>query len=249
MARSSDPKATTKPLYLTIYETLAHRLTEGEWGIGTSFPSESELSGSLSASRITIRHALRLLENDGFIRKERTKRTVVVAMERQINRRWSIKSIDDIITLVGDAKLNVLSWGHEASPEDAQLLGESSKTPLWCLRSVLTLDNKPFTRSIIYFPPAIGSRLKKRDFNDVIVFRVLKRELGISLHEVGITVWAENACEEDTEQLGCEPGQSLLVTQFRYHDQQKRPVEVAYSRRYGPDARFATLISADQQRA
>jgi GntR family transcriptional regulator len=248
MAHNDMSSGAAPPLYLKVYEALRNRLSAGEWAVGASLPSESELSATLSASRITIRHALRLLENDGFIRKETTKRPVVVALDRHLNRRWSIDSIDDIIALVGDARLEVLSWRKETSPADAQLLGEAPRTLLWCLRSVLMRNDAPLTRSIIYFPPAIGSRLRRKDFDDVIVFRVLKRELGIALAEVGVTVWAELAGDDDAALLGCGTGQPLLVTQFRYHDERKRPVEVAYSRRHGPDARFATLVSARSER-
>ena len=67
-----------EPLYLAVYGALRDALTRGEWVVGASLPSEADLSGQFQVSRITVRHALRLLETEGYIRKARARRPVVV---------------------------------------------------------------------------------------------------------------------------------------------------------------------------
>lgn len=232
-----------KPLYQTIFEALRQRIGGHEWPVGGPFPSEAELSTAFSASRITVRHALRLLEDEGYIRKAAARRTVLVATAPRQRNPWIVRSIDDIIAMVADARLRVLSWRPESSAGDAELLGLSPRTRLHCLRSVLERRGAPILRSIIYFPPDIGERLKQEMFNDVIVFRVLGRELGIFLEDVRITVWPELADKTDAAQLKCATGTPLLVTQLLYHAEGGRAVEVAYSRRFGPDARFSTTVT------
>jgi GntR family transcriptional regulator len=233
-----------EPLYLAIYESFKERIRSGEWFIGGSLPSESALSGHYGVSRITIRHALRLLESDGLIRKEKARRSVVLAAEAMPRRLWSIESIDDIAAQVGDAELKVHSWQREVAPGEAKAFGLAPSALLWCLRGVLTREGRAFTRSIIFFPPQIGSRLKREHFNNVVVFRVLKRELGIDLAEFSVTVSAELASDEDRRSLGLAPASPVLVTRFGYHDENGRLVEVAYSRRDASEADFTTRVSA-----
>jgi GntR family transcriptional regulator len=235
------------PLYRAIYDALRGRIGADEWEVGAAFPSEAELSAAFGASRITVRHALRLLEADGYIRKTAARRSVLVAVAPHQHRPWIVRSVDDIIAQVADARLRVLSWKAERSPENAELLGLPPREPLPCLRSVLERDGQAFQRSIIYFPPAIGARLSAGMFDDVIVFRVLGRELGVVLDDVTITVWPELAQAADVAQLGCASGEPLLVTQLRYFAGGGRPIEVAYSRRTGPEARFSTRISSRPQ--
>jgi GntR family transcriptional regulator len=233
---------TAQPLYLVVYGALREALQEGRWGIGTSLPSEASLSGHFGASRITIRHALRLLESDGYIRKSRARRPVVVANSPTIHAAWIVESMDDIVAMVGDARLEIRSWRRERSSPDAEILGLRAATPLPCLRGILSRGQDAYARSIIYFPPTIGSRLRRRDFDDVVVFRVLQRELGVRIDDVRMTVWAELATPEDAAGLGCEAGSALLVTQLLYRDDTGELVEIAYSRALASEARLSTRL-------
>jgi GntR family transcriptional regulator len=231
-----------QPLYLSVYEALRDALLDKTWTIGASLPSEADLSHRFQVSRITVRHALRLLETDGYIRKARAKRPVVVrtAMSRQSG--WLLESIEDIVTMVGDAQLEVQSWRREASQPDATLLGLPGVATLHCLRSILVRDGKPYARSIIYFPPQIGSRLRRKVFDDTVVFRVLHRELGIRIEDVRLTVWAEPANSHDVASLACKRGAPLLVTQLLYMDATGAQVELAYSRSLASAARLSTRL-------
>ena len=74
------------PLYSAVYEALRDALHAGSCEVGASLPSEAELSDRFAVSRITIRHALRLLEGDGYIRKARARRPVVIATTPAQNR-------------------------------------------------------------------------------------------------------------------------------------------------------------------
>ena len=232
-----------KPLYQTVFDSLRRRISDGEWTVGQALLSEAELLEAYQVSRITARHALRLLEAEGYIRKNAKRRSVVLATTPPRRGEWMVQSIDDIIAQAAGARLRVLSWRRERSPENARLLHLGPQVPLHCLRGVLLRGDTPFLRSIIYFPPAIGSRLRIGDFNDVIVFRVLARELGISLTDVQITVWPELAGDDDAAHLGCVHGAPLLVTQLLYRGGDGAPIQVSYSRRSGAEARFSTRIS------
>jgi DNA-binding GntR family transcriptional regulator len=58
-----------EPLYLGVFNKLRGALQAGHWELGSSLPSEAELSRQFDVSRITIRHALSLLESEGYIQK------------------------------------------------------------------------------------------------------------------------------------------------------------------------------------
>jgi GntR family transcriptional regulator len=217
------------PLYKQVYEALRGEIMRGERAEQSALPAEGELARRFKVSRITIRHALQLLAFEGFIRKQKARNAVVLA-RHPARAGWHIDSIEDIIAAAGDATLKILSYRQEASPETAAVLGVADTTRLNCLRSMLMRDGKAFARSIIYFHPRIGSRLRRRDFNDVIVFRVMQRELGVRLREITHTVRAELATTDDAALLACKPRDPILATRLVYRSDADLVVEVAYTR-------------------
>ena len=233
-----------QPLYLTVYGALRDELHKGLWSIGSSLPSEAALSERFQVSRITTRHALRLLEAEGYIQKAQARRPVVIATSPARKDGWFIESIADIVAMVGDAQLHIQSWRKESSATDAKDFGFPISAPLHCLRGILYRDGKPYARSVIYFPPAIGSRLSRRVFDDAIVFRVVQRELGISIDDVRLTVWAELASEDDARDLHCRAGAALLVTQLQYRDASGTLIEIAYGRALASERRLSTRLVA-----
>jgi GntR family transcriptional regulator len=243
MQREGGEGGARRPLYLSVCEGLQQGMRQGRWPVGSSLPSEAELSRQFAVSRITVRHALRLLETEGYIRKARARRPVVIANTPGRTSGWAVESLDDIVAMVGNARLKIESWRKEKSSDAARLLEVPTSTTLHCLRSVLVRDGRPYSRSIIYFPPVVGAALTRNSFDDAVVFRVLQRELGLSLRDVRLTVSAELAATEDAVALGCDVGSPLLVMELVYRSEAGEVVEVAYSRSLASEVRLSTRLA------
>ena len=65
------------PQYRQLYEILRKQITNGMYKAGDILPSESELYVSHSATQPTVRQALALLVNDGYIKKHQGKGSIV----------------------------------------------------------------------------------------------------------------------------------------------------------------------------
>ena len=59
-----------RPLYQQLAEDLRRRILREEFKVGRSIPTEAQLSRDYRASRITVRHALDLLEQEGLLYRE-----------------------------------------------------------------------------------------------------------------------------------------------------------------------------------
>ncbi|WP_088070141.1 GntR family transcriptional regulator [Gottfriedia luciferensis] len=55
------------PLYVEVFEKLFKLINEGVYPIGSKLPSEPELSKMMNVSRMTLRQALGLLKEEGYI--------------------------------------------------------------------------------------------------------------------------------------------------------------------------------------
>ncbi len=67
----------SKPLYLTIYQTLRDKILKGTIQPGERLPTELELSKAYNVSRITSKRALNELENEGLINRRQGKGSFV----------------------------------------------------------------------------------------------------------------------------------------------------------------------------
>lgn len=58
-----------KPLYITVYDELFRLIMEGTFLSDSQLPTEPELAKMFGVSRMTLRQALSLLEDDGLVRR------------------------------------------------------------------------------------------------------------------------------------------------------------------------------------
>jgi GntR family transcriptional regulator len=224
-----------QPLYTRVYEAIREGIAVGEWTPGDNLPTEADLCARFDVSRITVRHALQLLRQDGYITTQAAKPAVVVSRRSGRGSAGKVDTLDDLIAVASDAALEIRSWRPEPSPEAARIFGLLAATPLHCLTSLLMRDRQPFARSRIFFHPTAGSRLGRKDFGDVIVFRTMQRVLGVRILDVKMTVWSEAAREDDAADLGVAAGSPMLCTRLVYRTVRNAPVEIAYTR-YPADA-------------
>jgi len=64
---SQTPFESAQPRYLAVAERLSQAITQGEYGVGSLLPTESELCDKFGVSRHTVREALRKLRDLGLV--------------------------------------------------------------------------------------------------------------------------------------------------------------------------------------
>ena len=76
MSEKSEKKGAY--LYLTIYEALKESIVSGKYRKGDTFPPERLLKDQYGTTHVTVRNALSLLVEEGYIERYSGKGTVVV---------------------------------------------------------------------------------------------------------------------------------------------------------------------------
>ena len=224
------PRRGGRPLYRSLTEVLRQAIDQGRWAVGDALPSEGAIGARFDVSRITVRHALQLLQFEGYVRTQRARPAVVLAPQSRAVGDTRADSLSDLIQGATDAQMLMVSWKPEVAPEPAVILGLAPQQPVACLRGVLRRDGQRLARTTFHFLPAVGERLRLEDFDDAVVFRVLQTRLGIRIADVRMKVWADTADEEDVAQLGCAPGAAILCSRIVYRDGQGQPFEVTDAR-------------------
>ena len=216
-----------------LYRQLTHRLRvpieSGLLAPGHSLPREADLATRFGVSLITVRQALRDLEGEGLIKK-RTAKPAMVATPQPRSKALEFQSLSAIAASTLDRRLVIKSYRKERSSLACEVFGLPATTACYCLRAVLQVKDQPIAQTAFYFPPAVGTRLKRADFDDVVVFRAVQRHLGITLSRAQIKVRAEIADEALAKMLGYDLGGPILATEMLYFGAAGEPVELTVSR-------------------
>lgn len=220
------------PLYRQLTTRLRAPIKDGQLAPGCPLPREADLASRFGVSLITVRQALRDLEGEGLIKK-RTAKPAIVAEPQVRSKPLEFQSFAAIAASSVDRRLVIRSYRKEQSPLACESFGLAPGTACYCLRAVLMVTDRPITQTTFYFPPAIGSRLKRADFDDVVVFRAVQRHLGIQLSRAQIRVRAEVADEVLARALGYTVGGPILATEMLYFSASGEPVELTVSKNRG----------------
>jgi len=220
---------TDAPLYRQLAAILRNAITEGLVEVGSLLPTEHALSDRFGVSRVTVRQALQLLSADGYIRRRPAKGTEVVARTPGHGAGWNIGTLEDIVAFGSKTRLRIDSYRPERAPEIQARLGIPSEEHCYVLRGARLLDGEVFGITAIHLPPAIGSQLKRKDFDAASIFPTLQRKLGIALVGAEQEVSAELATAPLARGLGCRAGAAILAVRRLYLSEGDRPVEYAVS--------------------
>ena len=140
------------PKYEQAYYTLMKRLKSDRYPVGSRMPTEGDLAKQFSMSRVTIRHALDKLVQDGYVESRRGSGYTVLTLS---------PASDTCLTSFTDAMLKA---GHEPSSKlisIVNLVPGSKKEKL--IPSILSkVEVTMVTSCLLYTSPSPRDRQKSR---------------------------------------------------------------------------------------
>ncbi|MGH2858506.1 MAG: GntR family transcriptional regulator [Solirubrobacteraceae bacterium] len=193
-------------------EQLRSRIHAGEWGPGDRLPSEPELARSQSVSRSSLRSAIAMLEEEGFVSRRHGSGTYIThrpTLSNDLGRNFGVSSLiaatgmapgtaDETCELVGAPAAVAGAFGIE--------VGE----PVSELRRVRTADGRRVVYSIDWVRADVLSPDDLRELGDGSIYAALA-SLGLAVHHGVATLTPGAADAEAAERLDVPRG-SLLLT-------------------------------------
>jgi GntR family transcriptional regulator len=199
------------PLYSHIREALRARILDGTYKAHDQLPSESELTQSYRASRITVRQALSDLQKEGLIFKIHGKGTFV-AKPKASQELGQLQGFAEAMHAHGYETYNRLISLRHQRPDKAVAarLGIGPRTVVTELRRVRFLNREPISFDVSYLPREIGARLAKKDLATRDVFHILENDYGLALGNAELKIEATTADEPLARLLAIEDGAPVL---------------------------------------
>jgi GntR family transcriptional regulator len=239
------------PLYYQLELALRRRIESGELAPGSVLPGEHLLAERFGVSRITVRHALDRLEEDGLIVRRRGARTVIAPnpllqpkVERNPTKLFGFE--DDMLRLGLRPRARLLEATTGAPPGwAASLLGLPPGADIVRIRRLGTSDGVPLWVESRFFPPDVGAAVLGTDLTAVSVRRVVERELGLRIERTEAELEAAVATRRQAELLGLAPGAPLLQNRSVAWAEGRGPVEVTLAHWRGD--RYKLVLRAGRQ--
>lgn len=72
-----------KPLYISVYDKLYKRIIDGTFAVDSKLPTETELAKEFGVSRMTLRQAISLLQDDGLVKSVHGKGNFVTRSQKK----------------------------------------------------------------------------------------------------------------------------------------------------------------------
>jgi GntR family transcriptional regulator len=172
--------------YRTIADDLRQRVAAGEFAAGRLLPSESELSASYAASRITVRKALELLRDEGLVdaRQGFGWFAAVDPLRQSLGRLGTIEA--QLAASGVRSERRVLDFGFvTAPPHVQQVLGAATVLEV---RRLNLADGDPFARVTVWCPDDLGATLSRADVERAPFYELLDVPLGGAVQTIGAAV-------------------------------------------------------------
>lgn len=177
MARALDRRS-PMPLWAQMLDDLRDRLHAGEFS--DRFPTDRELVDEYGVSRHTVRDAVRRLQSEGVLDRERGRGSFVrrPPIEQPLGALYSMFRSIEAQGFVQRSAVRSLEERHDA--EAAGMLGQAADEPLVYLERVRMVNDGPVALDCSWLPATLARPLLDVDFTHTALYHELAERCGVS---------------------------------------------------------------------
>jgi GntR family transcriptional regulator len=234
----------TAPAHQPHYRQIERALRERIASLppGQRVPSDAELCAEFGVSRMTARHAMQRLAEDGLIRREPGRGTFVARppAHRRTNRLMTFTQEMSRAGRVPSSRV-LTRVIRPSSADEASALDVPVRQPVVHLRRLRLADGEPIVLESTVLIGATADAVMTADLANGSLHETLAQADVVLRRGTG-TISAATATAEDARLLGIRIGDPLLVERRVIVDEHGRAIESTESRyaaeRYGLDVQF-----------
>jgi GntR family transcriptional regulator len=214
--------------YVAVREHLLTRIQE--LAPGTRLPAEPVLCAEYGVSRITLRHAVDGLINDGLLVREHGRGTFVV--EPQYRLRYRERFADEVTGFYTQQTNEGFTVTTTVLSQSVILAGEPAASQLGISAAdrVVHLNRLRFVNGTLhhvtstYLPYALFPDTAEVDFTNGSLYKYLAEKHGVALARNDVLVSLDTATEAIAEPLGVPIGEKLLKLASTVYDTDDRAI-------------------------
>jgi DNA-binding GntR family transcriptional regulator len=223
----------------TRYAELARALVEeiegGRYVVGSLLPTEHELADRHGVSRHTVRAALRLLQDIGYVSRKKAVGTIVESANPNTSYTQSCSSAEDLVRVAATEVRSIETIDPVTLDRNTARRLEAPVGSQWILVSATRADVRrnrpPVAWADIYIDAALESITDDvRDHPDVLVSSLIERKFGLAIAEIRQVVSGMLIEAPLADILGVEPESAGLRIVRQYKTAAGRILEITDTR-------------------
>lgn len=216
--RRPDESAPRRPKHLWIRADLADRIRRKEFTAGQSLPSQARLSKDYGVTLMTLRQALKSLQDEGVIVQLPGRGTFVTPVPT-LNLTLLSSLAEELAAQGITLGTEVLACRIDRMPKDvAASLGRESTESGLRLERLRRIDAKPVVHQVSWVPSPWAGALPEVDFQTESLYRALARRCSVVVASARETLRAQTL-PRTTARLGdARAGDPVLIAERITYD-------------------------------
>ena len=214
--------------YRQIYNDILERLRNGEFDHDNKLlPSDQQLVMKYKTSRETVRKAMKLLADEGYVQRLRGKGTIAIERRQFLFPVAEIKSYQELVDEAHlKSKTTVLSISQSAVPE---WLGPVNDTLTWRVVRLREVENEPDVIDYDYILCDVVDEIPIYVAQNSL-FAYFEQELGLTIDYAIKKVTVEQATIDDQRHLKISAHTPIVVVRSRTYLADSRILSYTESR-------------------
>jgi GntR family transcriptional regulator len=216
MIQDGVDKTNPTPLYYQLQEILREKIECGIWKPGDMIPTENELMVSYGISRSTVRQAILALVNDGYLKREKSKGTIVTSTTSREHVIGSLMSFTSEMNMKGIPHYSVLLSQRVVKADRllAAKMNLAEGSEVYYLRRVRFVNDRPFLVDEHYIPYYLVPGIEQKYEENTSLYRLLQNDYKFNLHHGQIVFEPINPpSTEVSDLLKITPATSLILAE------------------------------------
>jgi GntR family transcriptional regulator len=215
------------PRYLWVYNSLKSQMESEDYKVGDFLPPEPELQKTFHVSRTTVRKAVEMLAQQGFVYIRQGKGTQVLDF-KATQKLGFVTSFSETLREKGatvtqaDVRIDFVAAPRRIAT-DLQI---EANAPLVKIDRVTMANGTPIALMTNYLLPSIAPGIEKRIGGMSGLYSFLESEFNLVIEAATDFITARDVTEAEAERLQIPPHSPLLVVRRITHSG-GRPIEVA----------------------
>lgn len=200
-----------EPMYIKIHNQLRRDIENHVYQVGDRIPAERQLAEQFKVSRMTLRQAIKTLEEEGILERRLGSGTYVASQKVQ-EKMSGIMSFTEITRANGQtpsSKLVSYKITQPSLSEKERLALEGSDKVLRMER-IRYADQVPICHEIVTVPEDLIAPFAKDDVSSHL-YQTLEKKGGYQIGDATEYISAAVANEQDARLLNCRRGEALIT--------------------------------------
>ena len=222
--------ADRSPLYMKIAQDILNAIERGDHAVGSLLPTEQEFCALFGVSRITIRGAMRELEQRSVVSRQPGVGTRVEPGSASYRYVHESSSIEDVLQFTQEMTFRQISRTKTKIDASTALRFSANEGDAFLrIEGLRVAGSLPICHSTHYVPDALASHAKDFDHHKGSLASLLAARANREIEELDQTIEAVNLDSRLADLLAAPNGEAALSTWRRYRDANGRLMIASWS--------------------